>query len=299
MVLIFWLAVFVISYISYFEQRLFKRYICRNGGAITMDRIIRRHNGFTLVEMVIVMAVIVILSAIAIPVFSSMMARADAAVDRSNIHTGKVAAINRYISDNSMGTKKIYYFDGASGTVTDDAEKAALIRGYGKSSVAVDGATGLPVKNGEPQVLVITVSADNTYAASWGVGNDLDDTLAKAQQFVDSHKGYYSGSDLINAVGTLPSTPSSSITDKKLYSGVKTLYWRPSVATIDGKKTTFLFANGGSTGNGNWQAFAIYFKGSTYISTNISSDGSINRRGIGDIFNSNGEINSANWQKVG
>jgi len=267
---------------------------------MTVDRMTRRHGGFTFVEMAIVIAVIVILSAIAIPVFSSMMARADAAVDRSNIHTGKVAAVNKYISDNSMGTKKIYYFDGANGTVTDDAEKAALIRGYGKSSVAVDGAAGLPVKNGEPQVLVITMSADNTYAASWGLGNDLDDTLAKAQQFVASHKGYYSGSDLINAVGTLPSTPSSSITDKRLYSGVKTLYWRPSVLTKDGVKTVFLYANAGSSGNGNWQAFAIYFKGSIYISTAVNSyDGGIDRRGIGDIFDANGEPDSSKWQKVG
>jgi hypothetical protein len=58
------------------------------------------------------------------------------------------------------------------------------------------------------------------------------------------------------------------------------LYWRPNTATVQGKKIVFLFANVGSSEHANWQGFAIYYNGTTYISTNHASDGSIDRNSV-------------------
>ena len=55
--------------------------------------------GFTLAEMLIVVAIIAILVAIAIPIFMNSLARAEKAVEQANVRSVKAAAIN-YILDN-------------------------------------------------------------------------------------------------------------------------------------------------------------------------------------------------------
>ena len=64
----------------------------------TRDARSRRERGFTLVELMIVMAIIMILSAIAVPIFARQVQRAKEAVLREDLHTLRTA-IDSYTVD--------------------------------------------------------------------------------------------------------------------------------------------------------------------------------------------------------
>lgn len=109
--------------------------------------------GFTLMEMLIVVAIIAILVAIAVPSFNSSLETAKKAADEANMRTAKsVAAVMAadYLYDNSKDElAQGDYFDAENGTFTKDKPSVA----YGKAKahkemviyvVALDKETGEP-----------------------------------------------------------------------------------------------------------------------------------------------------------
>jgi len=245
------------------------------------EKNLRSQNGFTLAELLIVVAVVAVLTAISIPVFASRTAKAKAATDMENIRSAKAAATVQYLT-NPSGKEQVFYYDAESGTITNDSTKAASFRGYGKSAVEVDGASGLPVKDGKAQIVSVTVKTDGSYSASWGLGSELDTFLSDA---IAKNKTGLQGNALINAMGTLPSVATSDIFgSKKIQNDKKTLYWRPKIIQINGKNTVILYANSDKTGNAANQGFAIYYNGKTYRSTRATGyQGRINPIQINSI----------------
>lgn len=126
--------------------------------------------GFTLAELLVVVAIIAVLVAVSIPIFSSQTDKAKAATDMANVRAAKAAAVTDYLSA-GKSTAAVYYYDAQSGTVTTDATLASSIQGYGKSSKAVDNATGIPNENGTAHIVCITISSDGTPSASWTTGS--------------------------------------------------------------------------------------------------------------------------------
>lgn len=61
--------------------------------------------GFTLAEMLIVVAIIAILVAIAIPIFMNSLAKAENAAAQANIRSVKAAAINKILDEWDTGDK--------------------------------------------------------------------------------------------------------------------------------------------------------------------------------------------------
>lgn len=263
-----------------------------------------RNRGFTLLELLIVIAIIAVLVAIAIPVFSDQLARAKAATDMANVRSAEAAATVQFVTDNP-DKDTTYYFDAGTGTVTKDASE--IKNGYGQSTVAVTNATGVPNVDGKGQIVSVTVRTDGSYSASWVStgGNAVLDSVVTAAAAAKAANKNISGDSLINAVGTLPSTTASQLCAligvNSLYSagGDTELYWRPNTATINGKTEIFLFANVDSTGHANWQGYAVYYNGSYYKSTNINKySGSTDRAGVGS-FSTFIETGTGPWQKVG
>lgn len=75
--------------------------------------------GFTLMEMLIVVAIIAILIAVAIPTFNNSLNKARVATDEANIRTG-YAAVAVEVLNSKESVTKVYYLN-ANGTVTADA----------------------------------------------------------------------------------------------------------------------------------------------------------------------------------
>ncbi len=99
--------------------------------------------GFTLIELVVVIAVIAILTAIAIPAFSNVMSQANASVDAANVRMLESAGA-MYITDPNIANP-------AAASTLDDADLAAYLNG---------GV--IPFKAGTSTKWVVTINAGAT-----------------------------------------------------------------------------------------------------------------------------------------
>ncbi len=80
--------------------------------------------GFTLVEMLIVVAIIAILIAVSIPLVSSALEKARDATDQANERAAKAVAVIKYlgVEDGSLEATGVgtYYYDAAKGELVKD-----------------------------------------------------------------------------------------------------------------------------------------------------------------------------------
>ncbi|MCI8725154.1 MAG: prepilin-type N-terminal cleavage/methylation domain-containing protein [Hungatella sp.] len=101
----------------------------------------RRNKGFTLAEMLVVVAIIAILVAIPIPVFTSRMEKAREASDISNMRSAKSAVIMEYLDGSidfdGKGSAGPYYYNPSKGTLEENPEDA--LPAYGQGTERIDG----------------------------------------------------------------------------------------------------------------------------------------------------------------
>ena len=64
----------------------------------------KNHKGFTLAELLIVVAIIAVLVAIAIPVFTTQLEKAREATDMSNLRAAYAEVMAEYLSNGATGT---------------------------------------------------------------------------------------------------------------------------------------------------------------------------------------------------
>ena len=73
--------------------------------------------GFTLAELLIVVAIIAVLVAISIPIFTGQLAKARASTDAANIRAGYAEVVAQILEDNTAADGTKYYLQ-ADGTVS-------------------------------------------------------------------------------------------------------------------------------------------------------------------------------------
>ena len=141
--------------------------------------------GFTLAELLIVVAIIGVLVGISIPIFTSQLEKSKQATDLANMRSAKAAALSEWMNDHDAysGTEYKRNYDAAKGVMTD-----AKPEGYGQSSKSVTefenpmpGASGIP-NPGEPTYITVSISGDGTVSLKWASGNDLSTAEGRKQE---------------------------------------------------------------------------------------------------------------------
>lgn len=92
-----------------------------------------KKKGFTLAELLVVVAIIAVLVAVSIPIFTSQLKKATKATNEANLRAAKGAAVSTYLSDSGTGAAE-YNYDVVNGKIK--AESVTLT-----SSVTISDAT--------------------------------------------------------------------------------------------------------------------------------------------------------------
>ena len=126
--------------------------------------------GFTLAELLVVVAIVGILVAISIPVFTSQLAKARKATNQANMRAAKAAAVAQYMTDSKEG-QAFYEYDLEEGiaksinaltlTTSKTIEAADSDKRYTKievsvkaSSVESNGNTGVDTTKDDGSVVI-------------------------------------------------------------------------------------------------------------------------------------------------
>ena len=137
--------------------------------------------GFTLIELMIVVVIIGILAAIAIPNFISMQSRAKEASVKSNCHTVQLAAEDFAVQKDGVYAANIGVDVADSGdTITMLLPGAALLDNpFTKAaSEPVDGAAALPGQTGYVPIVVGIVNVGYTITGNGKQAGDMVITLS-------------------------------------------------------------------------------------------------------------------------
>ena len=118
----------------------------------------RSKKGFTLIEMLIVIAIIAILAAIAIPTFSAQLDKANQAVDDANLRTATSLAVADYMLESYSGAR--YY------TAIDGGESGMAIESSADAYTATP-ANFYPSSVNPTQYIQITIDDGSVTAAVW------------------------------------------------------------------------------------------------------------------------------------
>lgn len=139
----------------------------------TLKNKMKNKKGFTLMEMLIVVAIMVVLIAVSIPVFSSQLNKAKTTADDANVRAAKAAVLTLFMMGGDVydgdatpttvgvGATGSYKYDASAGILTTST---VTVTGYGQSSDEDDkAAEGSEVPSGCWLLLTVDESGNVTY----------------------------------------------------------------------------------------------------------------------------------------
>mgnify|MGYP003289588166 CR=1 FL=1 len=137
-----------------------------------MKKLFKNKKGFTLMEMLIVVAIIVILVGVSMPVFTSQLEKSRDAANDANVRAAKAVAISEYLMNEKTGE---YNYDAVNGKITKG--KPA---GYGRAVTenTTKGYEGVT----EDEVIKVTITPptgdddDVTITTEWVAAAEISTT---------------------------------------------------------------------------------------------------------------------------
>lgn len=125
-----------------------------------MNRMSKKLNkkGFTLAELLIVVAIIAVLVVVSVPIFSSKLEKAREAADVANMRAAKAAAVAMYLE---KGETKDYYYDAENGVLKEDKDGIDV---YGQGTGTDGGVVYAGYTNNTPyngKIIIVKITAES------------------------------------------------------------------------------------------------------------------------------------------
>lgn len=123
---------------------------------------LRRDGGFTLVEMLIVVAIIAILVAVSIPMVGTALDKARDATDKANLRAAKAEALILYMNDQMDGKPNTTIQTGWSYDINSDTFVKDAPAGYNQGKLGAN-------KTAKTEVIKVTITEGvaNPIAVAW------------------------------------------------------------------------------------------------------------------------------------
>ncbi len=131
---------------------------------------IKNSKGFTLMEMLIVVAIIAVLIAIAVPTFSASLNKARVATDEANIRSGYASVVADLLtkdrSTETAATTTYTYYLMKDGSVANasDTDKDYKTLGNATDDVMISGVKVEKWTKGHGVIYTVTAQADGSFA---------------------------------------------------------------------------------------------------------------------------------------
>ena len=143
-----------------------------------MKKIRSSKKGFTLAELLIVVAIIGVLVGISIPIFTTQLEKSRESTDIANMRAAKAAAVSAYLGEEKIGDTQLgsaqtaaatLYYDAENGILKDDPAK---ITAYGKGTAPAVGSPNNKFMGYDPakaaaDYITVTVATDGSVTMSF------------------------------------------------------------------------------------------------------------------------------------
>jgi len=137
---------------------------------LAIQRKDKNQKGFTLAELLVVVAIIAVLVAVSIPIFTAKLEKAREATDVANMRAAKAAAVVMILDGDNGTTALTKYYNAESGKLVDTFAEAGTAYGKGTSK---DGKLGnymtgyTAATDATGKVIKVAIGTDDTVTLTW------------------------------------------------------------------------------------------------------------------------------------